>query len=181
MLGDNTASIAIAARDGVCRLKHVSGRLLWIQQRQQREESEHCRVDTIANVADMGTKVLTGRRVRMSLHLCSFQNDRGDFGVAEFEEKQKKLAREKIKAMRKIVHAEVLETPTTENSTLVNTAEWRRSLEPSASEQRSMLGGYGAFSIKYAMDHNHVGHPGFHLGGDNHHPSEDHAHHACED
>lgn len=44
-----------------------------------------------------------------------------------------------------------------------------------------MLGGYGAFSIKYAMDHNHVGHPGFHLGGDNHHPSEDHAHHACED
>ena len=94
MLGDNTASIAIAARDGVCRLKHVSGRLLWIQQRQQREESEHCRVDTIANVADMGTKVLTGRRVRMSLHLCSFQNDRGDFGVAEFEEKQKKLARE---------------------------------------------------------------------------------------
>lgn len=45
--------------------------------------------------------------------------------MAEFEEKQKKLAREKIKAMRKIVHAEVLETPTTENSTLVNTAEWR--------------------------------------------------------
>lgn len=97
------------------------GRLLWIQQRQQRGESEHCRVDTIANVADMGTKVLTGQRVRMSLHLCSFQNDWGVLGLAEFEEeKQKKLAREKVKAVRKIVHAEMLDTPTRENSTLVN-------------------------------------------------------------
>ena len=55
------------------------------------------------------------------LHLCGFQNDWGDLGVAEFEEeKQKKNAREKIKAVRKIVHAEVLDTPTRENSTLVN-------------------------------------------------------------
>ena len=121
VLGDNTASIAIAARDGVCRLKHVSGRLLWIQQRQQRGELQLRRIDTVTNVADMGTKVLAGRRVRMLLHLCGFQNDWGDLGVAEFEEeKYKKDAREKIKAVRKIVHAEVLDTPTRENSTLVN-------------------------------------------------------------
>jgi hypothetical protein len=79
------------------------------------------RIDTVTNVADMGTKVLAGRRVRMLLHLCGFQNDWGDLGVAEFEEeKYKKDAREKIKAVRKIVHAEVLDTPTRENSTLVN-------------------------------------------------------------
>ena len=41
--------------------------------------------------------------------------------MAEFEEeKQNKDAREKIKAVRKIVHAEMLDTPTRENSTLVN-------------------------------------------------------------
>ena len=53
-----------------------------------------------------------------------FQHDWGDLGLAEFgEEKQKRLAREGV---RKIVHAEVLETPSRQNSTLVKQVAKRR-------------------------------------------------------
>ena len=33
--GDNSSSIAIAQKEGVGKLKHLSGRLLWLQQRQR--------------------------------------------------------------------------------------------------------------------------------------------------
>ncbi|CAL1169286.1 unnamed protein product [Cladocopium goreaui] len=33
LYGDNTSCMAIAAKEGVCKVKHLSGRLLWIQQR----------------------------------------------------------------------------------------------------------------------------------------------------
>ena len=35
--GDNSSSIAIAQKEGVGKLKHLSGRLLWLQQRQSKE------------------------------------------------------------------------------------------------------------------------------------------------
>jgi len=37
LYGDNTSCMAIAAKEGVCKVKHLSGRLLWIQQRQGRD------------------------------------------------------------------------------------------------------------------------------------------------
>ena len=88
--GDNTSSIAVASRDGVGRLKHVSGRLLWIQQRQQCGDLQLRRIDTITNTADVGTKVLPGRRVKLLMYLCGFANDWGDLGCAEFEEEKLK-------------------------------------------------------------------------------------------
>ena len=119
--GDNTSSIAVASRDGVGRLKHVSGRLLWIQQRQQCGDLQLRRIDTITNTADLGTKVLTGKRVKLLMYLFGFANNWGDLGVAEFEEeKLKKQNRERIKALRKLVCAEALETNEKHTSTLVN-------------------------------------------------------------
>ena len=119
--GDNTSSIAVASRDGVGRLKHVSGRLLWIQQRQQCGDLQLRRIDTITNTADVGTKVLPGRRVKLLMYLCGFANDWGDLGCAEFEEeKLKKQNKERIKAVRKLVCAEALETNEKPSSTLVN-------------------------------------------------------------
>ena len=76
--------------------------------------------------------------------------------------KQKKDARDKIKAARKIVHAEVLDTPTGDNSTLVN---------------QVANGTY----IRFAMDNDCAGDFGFHLGGDDHCADQDHARHAPQD
>ena len=35
VMGVNTSAIAIGVREGASRLKHLDGRLLWLQQRQQ--------------------------------------------------------------------------------------------------------------------------------------------------
>ena len=121
LFGDNTASIALASKDGVGKLKHVSGRLLWIQQRQQLGDLQLRRVDTLTNPSDLGTKVLSGKRVKLLLFLCGFANDWNDLGWDEWrEEKLKKETREKIKAVRKIVDAEMVETDVRQGSTMVN-------------------------------------------------------------
>ena len=121
VLGDNTSAIAIGMREGVSRLKHLDGRLLWMQQRQQLGDLQLRRIDTLTNPADMGTKVLGGRRVRLLLHLLGFQSDDGDLGHAEFEqERRKKESREQLQAIRKIVQAEVPEGQQGQSSTLLN-------------------------------------------------------------
>ena len=51
--------MAIAAKEGVCKVKNLSGRLLWVQQRQGRD-FQFRYLDTTTNVADIGTKTLPG-------------------------------------------------------------------------------------------------------------------------
>ena len=105
---DNNAAVAIANKEGVGRVKHLDGRLLWLQQRQGRD-LELRRVDTLTNPADIGTKVLPGKRVKLLLKLMGFNNDWEDLGCHEFaEEKIKKETRERLKAVRKVVYREGL-------------------------------------------------------------------------
>jgi hypothetical protein len=56
VMGDNTSAIAIGTREGVSRLKHLDGRLLWLQQRQQLGDLQLRRVDTLTNPSNLGTK-----------------------------------------------------------------------------------------------------------------------------
>ena len=65
---DNSAAVAICHREGVGKIKHLEGKLMWLQQRVGRNEIEIRRVPTKWNPADLGTKSLTGARVR----LCCF-------------------------------------------------------------------------------------------------------------
>ena len=59
---DNNAAVCIASREGgVGRLCHLDGRLLWVQQRNNRDFQLR-RVDTASNPADLGTKCLAGNR-----------------------------------------------------------------------------------------------------------------------
>ena len=100
---DNSAAVCSASRQGgVGRIRHFDGRLLWIQQRQGRD-FQPCRVDTAWNPADMGTKCLAGKRVKMLLVLLGFTNDMEDLGWYELEEEiVKKQNKEKIQAIRKV-------------------------------------------------------------------------------
>ena len=118
--GDNSSSLAIAEKEGVCRVKHMSGRLLWVQQRQGKDFQVR-KLDTLTNPADLGTKVLPGRRVRFLMKLMGFTNSWEDLGETEFhEEKNKMESKKKIQSIRKAVLHEVHETKEKESSTMVN-------------------------------------------------------------
>ena len=103
---DNNAAVAIQTR--------LDGRLLWLQQCQGRD-LELRRIDTLTNPADIGIKVLEGKRVKFLLKLMGFNNDWEDLGAQEFEEERtKKETKETLKAVRKAVYSEGLggERPT---------------------------------------------------------------------
>ena len=87
--GDNSSSLAIAQREGVGKLKHLSGRLLWLQQRQGRDLALR-KLDTATNPSDLGTKSLTGKRLNMLMFLIGFTNEENDLGKAEFEAQRMK-------------------------------------------------------------------------------------------
>ena len=116
---DNTSCVAVAQREGVGRIKHLDGRLLWLQQRQGKD-LELRRLDTTTNPADLETKPLPGRRVRFLLSLLGFSNGWDDLGLQELqEEKSKKDARERIRNIKAMVYPEVCAAGDGRSSTLV--------------------------------------------------------------
>ena len=69
--GDNSSSIAIAQKEGVGKLKHLSGRLLWPQQRQSKDLDLR-KLDTATNPSDIGTKTLGGKRINLLMYFMGF-------------------------------------------------------------------------------------------------------------
>ena len=62
-LVDNAAARALACRQGVGRLRHISGKLLWLQQMTKDEILSVGPVPTAENVADLRTKPLKAERI----------------------------------------------------------------------------------------------------------------------
>ena len=119
LYADNTSAVAIASKEGVSKIKHLSGKLLWVQQRQGRDFQLR-KIDTMTNPSDIGTKVLSGKRVKLLLYLINYNNEDGDLGIKEFvEEKAKKEKREQLRSIRAVIHHEVTEAGE-QSSTLMN-------------------------------------------------------------
>ena len=117
---DNTSAVAIAAKEGVSKIKHLSGKLLWVQQRQGKD-FELRKLDTATNPSDVGTKCLSGKRVKLLLYFMHYDNDYGNLGLAEFvEEKEKKERRDQLKSIRAVTHHEMADTGDRPSSTLIN-------------------------------------------------------------
>eukprot|EP00435_Cladocopium_sp_Y103_P034981 s351_g9.t1 len=120
LYADNSSAVAIAAKEGVAKIKHLSGKLLSVQQRQGRDFQLR-KIDTITNVSDIGTKSLSGKRIKLLLYLMNCHNDAGDLGVREYEEEcEKKEKREQLKSIRAVIHHEVAEAGEQRSSTLMN-------------------------------------------------------------
>jgi hypothetical protein len=85
LLLDSAAARGVMARAGVGGLKHVAGKLLWIQSKIKSGVLRAQPVCTDVNPADLGTKSLGKARVKGLLNLCNqFDVDEGDFvGVLE--------------------------------------------------------------------------------------------------
>ena len=120
LYADNTSAVAIANKEGVGRIKHLDGKLLWVQQRQGRDFQLR-RLDTATNPSDLGTKSLGGKRVRLLLYLMHYENELGSLGEEEFlEERQKKEKRDQLKSIRTVIHHEVEGCGERPNSSLMN-------------------------------------------------------------
>ena len=57
-LVDNSAALHLCHRKGPGKLRHIAGKLLWIQDMVAQGDLEVKAVGTVANVADLGTKPL---------------------------------------------------------------------------------------------------------------------------
>ena len=65
---DNSAARQLASRQGVGRIRHLSGKLLWVQDVVMEQGVKLCQVPAQWNFSDIGTKSL--QKERMSLLLC---------------------------------------------------------------------------------------------------------------
>ena len=71
---DSTAAVGICTRQGLGKLRHLDTHTLWIQQAVRTGRVDLRKVPGDANPADLGTKILTGDRIRQ---LC------GTIGLGE--------------------------------------------------------------------------------------------------
>lgn len=83
--------------------KRLSGRLLWLQQRQGRD-LDFRKLDAMTNPADIGTKARRGKKVNMLLFLMGFTDDSEELGKEDFEaERMKQDEKKRLQEVRRMV------------------------------------------------------------------------------
>ena len=104
LLVDSSSARQVAMRQGPGRLKHVSGKLLWIQQVVHEGKVQLTQVPTLWNVADAGTKPSASKRIQMLLHCIGMARAEGGqtIGQEEYEMQfQKYSSGKQINALAK--------------------------------------------------------------------------------
>ena len=98
---DNSASRQIACKLGTSRLRHISGRLLWMQSKARENVFRTIQVGTIWNVADIGTKFFPRDRHYMLLFMLGFVSDGEKIGEEQFlKQKRHEFSRRSIKMIK---------------------------------------------------------------------------------
>ena len=65
---DNSAARQLASRQGVGRVQHLSGKLLWVQDQVKDGQMILCQIPTLWNYGDIGTKSLKRSRMDFLLY-----------------------------------------------------------------------------------------------------------------
>ena len=98
---DNSASRQIACKLGTSRLRHISGRLLWMQSKIRENVFRIIQVGTVWDVADIGTKLLPRDRHYMLLFMLGFVSDGEKIGEEQFlKQKHHEFSRRSIKMIK---------------------------------------------------------------------------------
>ena len=87
---DNSAVKMLAVKLGCGRLRHIRGRLLWLQQRVACGELVIKQVRTLYNIADLNTKALNKDRFMCLLYMLNFVCNEERVGSDEYERMQSK-------------------------------------------------------------------------------------------
>ena len=65
---DSSSARQLASRQGCGRARHISGKILWLQEKTQDKSLLLRQVQTVWNVADIGTKCLSKQRLYLLMH-----------------------------------------------------------------------------------------------------------------
>ena len=98
---DNSAVRMLSLKCGVGRLRHIKGRMLWLQEKMADGELSIKQVQTVWNVADLNTKGLSRDRFLGLLFMLGFVNEKGSaIGVYEYS---RMLHKESMKQHVKVI------------------------------------------------------------------------------
>ena len=102
----NSAALPLCHRRGPGKLRHIAGKLLWIQDLVAQEELQVKAVGTTYNVADLGTKPLSRSRITLILYWCNTRSsDDERIGEEEFVKlEENKVNRIKINKLAKLLN-----------------------------------------------------------------------------
>ena len=104
LLTDSSSARQLAQRQGIGKIKHLSAKVLWIQQQVQDKMVCLSQISTIWNVSDVGTKVLSARRLKLLLHqLGMFTQDAQRVGEEEFNEESNRVGGRKVMQLARVV------------------------------------------------------------------------------
>ena len=105
LLTDSSSARQLAARQGVGKIKHLSAKILWIQNLVQEKAIILSQISTVWNVAGAGTKVLSSKRLRLLLHQLGVFLKFGDerVGQEEFQETSQRVGGRDMAQMAKVI------------------------------------------------------------------------------
>ena len=105
---DNSAVRNVAAKLGVGRLRHISGRMMWMQQMLRAKEIETRQVSTTYNIADLNTKGLTRERFFALLWMIGYVDTDGRVGEREYTKMQTKaVMKSQINVVNRVINSEL--------------------------------------------------------------------------
>ena len=105
---DNSAERNVAAKLGVGRLRHISGRMMWMQQLLRAKEIEIRQVSTTYNIADLNTKGLTRERFFALLWMIGYVDADGRVGENEYARMQtKSVMKSQISVVNRVINSEL--------------------------------------------------------------------------
>ena len=101
VLTDNSASRQISCKLGTSRLRHINGRLLWIQSKVRDNVLRMVQVGTLWNPADIGTKNLSRDRHLMLLYMLGMVDDGNNVGEDVYlSQKQQEFHKKSIRRIK---------------------------------------------------------------------------------
>ena len=82
---DSSSARQLATRQGVGKVKHVSGKLLWVQGAVLNKQVMLVQIQTLWNLSGSGTKPLSAKRLKLVLHELGVSTHDGQYVVGHME------------------------------------------------------------------------------------------------
>lgn len=80
---DSSSARQLATRQGVGKVKHVSSKLLWVQDAVFNKQMMLVQIPTLWNLSDIGTKPLSANRLKLLLHELGVSTHDGQYVVGQ--------------------------------------------------------------------------------------------------